>query len=361
MIQKPYKMKLIRNVALAALGVFALTSCDAFKDDLGTCPKAQINLTFTWNMNFIDKFQDDVHCIDVYVFQITGTKAVNDYQTKFFTYAELSENEIKSGVSSVDLNQNLKPGETISEGRYIAVIHGGNNCSLSSFDKGFDLNENLTLSDLSLHLNESYYDNPNLTEDQRKELEIHDSFFGIQEFTVSNGSTTVTTIDLKRNTNKIHVNMVYKDQSLFTDFTDYDLEITDDNNDLLNDNTVEPTGVVTYRPFSKTVSADKKTHSSIFSVSRLVNDVNPNLPVLTISKAGSTSDKDKVELHLIEWIKNSDAYKNFNGITSDKLQEYLDRNYDWEVRIELGEYNGFLGADIVVKPWEARNDEIDVQ
>lgn len=379
MIKINNKFKLVRNIALASVGLMSLASCDAFKDDLPTCPKAQMQMTFTWNMDFIDRFQDDVHCIDVYIFNVVGTKVGENYETKFFTYAELNEDQIKAGNNSVDLNAHLKPGETLAEGKYIAVIYGGNNCSLTSFDKTFTVDENLTLHDLSLHLNESKYDNPNLTEAERGELELHDSFFGIQEFEVKANQLTNTVVDLKRNTNKIHVNMYYKDQvTAFNDINDYSLEIVDDNNDLLFNNRVDETGEVTYRPFEKSLVNSNKNHNSTFSLSRLVIDGNENLPELRIAnnnpKTKADGEPQYIQLtedgspwKLIDHIKQSDRYKDFlnnykSNIDNDQnLQEYLDRNYDWYIDIALGEYNGFITASVTVRPWDVRNDEFEAQ
>lgn len=352
-------MKLIRNAIMAALPLTILASCHAFKDDLPLCPApmAEIKFTYTMNMDFDDKFADKVHCIDLYVFKVVENPATKagDVITKFVAeYHEDNNDVIKTGQFSITME--LEPGN------YQAVVYGGMSCSQASFDKLFKEDENLTIEDLEVALNSSYYfDNSDATGDptgdiDRSALELHDHFFGTTSFSVEDQQTTPVTIDLMKNTNTIHVKLINDDDSVINP-EDFNMYIVDDNNNLDADNEIMESGAIAYRPFFKDY-ADPADHSvalASFNVSKLKKENDPRLIVLDKNR---TDNSLLIDEHLMNGILA--AKDAFNAAGMDD-QEFLDRNDEWEFIFRIDTVkNAWISVTIKVRDWEVRFDNFEV-
>lgn len=345
---KPNKMKLIRNCAVATLGLMALTSCDAMKDDLDPCPYTDdtvISFYYKYNMSNVDLFSSNVHCIDLYIFDQKTHQFVTYYQ-------ETNPAVVQSGHFYVTL--------PLEKGDYTAVVYGGAACGDSSFDKGFTVNDNLKYEDLSLSLNSDFYfDDSDATGDvfgyltDRSNLKLHPLFYGRLDFTVKETRPTRGANDyqvpMMRNTNTLTLTVKNKNgESL--NIEDYHFMLKDVNNDFDHTNYVSDNGEIMYRPYEKENNPDGTAYVS-FAVSRLTTY---NDPVLIISDAQNNQVSLKVLNEILSLLSELDLDFELSGD-----QEYLDREHHFELEVGLGEENGVLQADIKVKPWDVRNDDID--
>lgn len=341
-------MKLIRTVAMASLGLLALTSCDAFKDDPSLClypDEAKITFKYQYNMDNVDKFADPVegvHCIDLYVF---------DKKTETLVAIEEETNPLVLQTGTFSFTLSLPKGE------YFAVAYGGAACEDTSFDKGFTPQIGVTkYSNLSVSLKEDFYYDPTDDEalfealgDERSQLKLHPLFYGRQEFTV-NESTRATVehlVPMMRNTNTLKVSLKsVNGESL--DVEKYHFMLKDVNNDFDHTNHVSESGEIAYRPFEKK-NVDGVAEVS-FALSRLTTYNTPQL-IIRDQVAEQILPAIDVKDEILSLLDQLDLdYEFTNG-----EQEYLDREHYWNIEIVL---DGTLIVSVTVKPWNVVEDPI---
>lgn len=345
---------------VTCLSALSLGSCNLLYDDLQPCPekevpRAQINFTFTQNMEFEDQFADKVHCIDLYIFKHGGTIVYQHHQE--------SDNE---STRSVDNMHTLE----LEPGFYDAVVYGGMFCTQSSFQLVYTGDNDLTLNDLEVALDKSYYfdaseetGDPSDHLEDHSTLEIHDHFYGIKEnFLVEEEGDTSITIDLERNTNRINVKLFYADNSAI-DVNDYRLYIIDDNNSFDTNNDLTESGLIAYRPYSKTNLTEngKPMAEADFTVSKLYKNnkdqfgrITPELVVVDKNTGEYVVDYEDLMPYLLA---AKDAYSNATGMSDE---EFLRRNYEWNIEVKLGvTKNTWLSIIIKVDDWEVRFDNIE--
>lgn len=348
---------LILKGLIGAAGVMMLSSCDSLYDKLQPCPEveppmARINLTFTQNMEFEDLFGDQVHCIDLYLFNHGGNLVYEHHQ----------ESETKS-TRSVDNQISL----SLEPGYYDIMVYGGMFCTQSSFKMAYDINEDIRIKDLEVTLDQSFYfddsdDTGDATEhiDDHSVLEMHDYFFGSQEnFYVDESGLTTLTIDLERNTNRINVKLYNSDNSNI-DVNDYRLYIIDDNNTFNSQNELTESGLIAYRPYSKeNIEEDNiPKASSSFTVSKLYKndsyqfgEITPQLVVIDkeIGEESPVVDHQDLMPYLLA---AKDAYSNGTSMTDD---EFLRRNYEWTIELVIDkENNSWISLTVKIDDWEVR-------
>lgn len=347
-------MRLIRNVAAASIGILAMSSCTSFNDNLQPCPDptpdpvptkqaAELTFVYDYNMDYKDYFDVQVHCIDLYLFDENGNKVTSYHDS----------DKDNGGNYSVPID--LYPGD------YTVVVYGGTACKDASFEKLFEDNDNLKLTDLKVDMKKSYFymkdestDAPGslystLSEEEHNSLRLHRLFYGQSKFKIEDtkAAVAIDPIPLQRNTNIIKVSISNKNgNTILKD--DYHLLIADDNNTYNYKNELEKTGEIYYRPYVKDDNTSDNEMSAEFTISRLVTS---NNPLLVITDANS--QKVVPDVNIKKKILESNT-------TSLPEQEYLDRENSWLITIELGDDPLGLDAKISVKPWDYNQIEMDM-
>lgn len=340
-------MKLIPNLTAAAISLMAFGSCTMFNDNLAPCPDPVTELTFSYayNMDFQDYFKNEVHCLDLYIFDEEGALVE--------THHEKSDANIKTGGFKVQ--KSLEPG------KYKVIVYGGTSCNDASFQKLFTEDNNLKITDLKVDMKNAYYyltsgntDAPGsfyseLTEEQHKNLELHPLFYGYQEFEVLEDIdvTLVPTIDMQRDTNRVYVT-VRNENGQPVNKSDIHLTIQDDNNTFDYQNNIQKTGNINYRPYLKEDKTNN-TLSSEFTISRLMDTHSPMIMITS----GDPRDMNEeiLKANLLDKISKYKAEKG-GAIAEMPMQEYLDREYKWYVDVELPDDGSWIDAKIEVKDWD---------
>lgn len=351
-------MKLIRNLAVCSLSLMAMSSCTMFNDNLSPCPDPVTELSFKYdyNMDMTDKFADEVHCLDLYLFDESG-KIVT-------THHEESNDAIK--------NKGFKISKNLLPGKYTAVVFGGTSCQDASFDKKFSENENLTVTDLKVDMKNAYYyvyDQSTayntgglyseLTEAEHRNLELHNLYYGSAVFEVPEDEdvTVVPPINMQRDTNTILVNIINENGKALNR-NDCHLILKDDNNTFDYKNDLQQTGIIYYRPYLKNDQDKLNALNAQFTISRLISANKPQL----ILKASDDIEADKVkpgeniENHalIVDVLAKIREYKEKQEETVKSMpeQEYLDRENKWLIEITIPDDASWLDAKVEVKNWD---------
>ena len=359
------RLNLIRNTALASVGLVLLSGCHAFKDDLPKCPEPMANISFsyTMNMDYQDYFASSVHCLDLYVFKVIDSEARDGNASTVLVEKRHQENNDVIKTGNLSFNIPLVPG------KYQAVVYGGMNCTESSFDKIFAENDkNLSIDDLYVAMSTKfYYDNSPETGDPEEDgidhsaLELHDHFYGISNvFDVLEQTTTPIKIDMMKNTNIINFYIVDKDK-YDLEAHDYRMYIIDDNNEMGPDNLLIDSDDIVYRPYIKenTVSPKDATCPAIqssFSVSKLSTRRTPKFAVVN-----KVLGNDRPLLVMNDLLDKLLAAKDsFPGASSMDDQEFLNRNDEWTIITEMDiAKQTWVSITVKVRDWEVRYDNIE--
>ncbi|MDE6805260.1 MAG: FimB/Mfa2 family fimbrial subunit [Muribaculaceae bacterium] len=295
----------LKNLILPAITVVMLSSCSMFHDELEPCrQKANIRLSYTKNVEGTDKFNEQVHCAKVLLYDGSGT------------YMGQYDYDAAAGGISVSL----------PAGNYHAVAYGGMGCDEADFLFADPLSEGHKYSSLMTYLNG--------TRAGESSKDLHDHFHSTGDFTVAGLDTgeVSTVLDLTKNTNRFRVELMYEDGSAIT-ANDFICTITADNavTDYAN-NVVAQGEDVVYRAHTtgigtaETGEGDVPMAWSAFTTGRLTADSNITLHV------DRTAWPDKtLDLPLIEYLK--EVYK--HEMTTGTLQDYLDRQDTWNVSVTV--------------------------
>lgn len=352
-------MKLIPNLAVASLGVLALSSCTMFNDNLSPCPepappapeptavKTELTFRYDYNMDYADKFAQEVHCLDLFVFDKNGNYV--------YSYQELDNSKIKTGTFSVPVE--LLPGD------YTAIAFGGTACENASFEKLFTVNDNLHYSSLNVDMKNSYYyvsnqstDAPGnvyseLTEDEHASLELHNLYYGSLDFTVTaNTKVTLDPVKMQRNTNAIKVTLKYKNNDPINK-NDFHLTLEDDNNWFDYRNNIKKTGLILYRPYVKDEDPNDNVFSAQFTVSRIAESIaESNAPKIYIR---SSDDRT-----MVAEIPVLDEIKKYKQTVKPNMpdQEYFDRENSWEFEVTIGNDGAWGDVSFEVKDWDVNDN-----
>lgn len=358
-------MKFIHTLPMASFLVVGFVACTAFHDNLEPCPPTKIpepdpepqeisaELTFLYDYhlekdddgNYVDKFDDEVHCIELFIFD----KATGKIVGKPYRDAE------KGNEGNYSVSLSLYPGE------YTAVVYGGTACSEATFHQVKTDADIKKITDLSVEIKGDYFfpDNSDsnvfykeLSDEEHSNLRLHRLFYGTTGFTIEEEtkappvSVVPMQVPMQRNTNIVTVNLTHKNHNIAR--TDYHFAIEDDNNSYDWQNNIKKTGKIYYRPWLKEEDETDNKISAEFTVSRLMHT---NDPMLYIKDA----DLNDVitPLNLV-----SEALQTNN--TGLENQEYLDRRSSWEVNITIGDDPTDVEIEITVLPWEYNQSEKDI-
>lgn len=304
-------------IALSSFFFAALcSSCSAVYEDLDPCPQgANVRLTFCNNLSGDDKYDEQVHC------------------AKVLLYDEAGEFVSAHEFTGPTLSLALEPG------KYHAVAYGGMSCEESDFEFSHDLNVPHNYNDL-----QSWLKGTRAPESTKK---LHDHFHGMGDFTISDDDKEFisTSIDLTKNTNSFRIELVYSDGSPIK-ASDFNYTITADNSVADHKNSVVEQGTeVTYRPHAEGETTDASGVNVAWadlSVAHLMGDSKARLSVTNSMK------ETVVNLPLIEYLDKIRQHDAGNL----GLQSYLDKQDSWTLRFTLDRESDLLiSLTVKINDW----------
>ena len=358
------------TAATVALGLSALTSCGLVRDDLDPCPediktRFELRFIYDYNMEFANAFHNQVDCLSVYFFDGNGELMYIDY---------ITDPELLS-----DEDWRLYP--ELPDGDYHVVAYGGMDCDQASFYRTGNFPEGTHFTNLHVQLDPTSLVIP---ENSR----LHNHYYGSLDFTIGGeNGVTKATVPMMRNTNNIHIALQNENVSQPIDHNDFIFEITDDNNDFAHDNSLIPTGVITYQPWLKENRSTRPSLSDVtqeqtawwdqedvesradgtdfhaavghFTTSRLMDTYNTGKTTpttLNIHKADGTGTVFSIPLvKYMLMFKNEGAGASTNVMTD---QEYLDRENTWNFVFFIKD--GFwVQTHLIINDWEVRMNHTD--
>lgn len=330
---------------LPAAGLFM--SCSLVREGLPLCvePALELRFVYEYNMEYANAFHRQVDCLSAYFFDTEG-------------HLVLTERETDVSLLS-DEGYRMYP--SLSAGRYHVVVYGGMDCEMSSFS-GSTMSEGSRLRDLQVHMNPSC-----LTDAERRLL--HNHYYGSADIEVLPDADSRATVELMRNTNTIQVALQHMNGRAI-DCSDFEFEITDDNNDFDHENNLLATGEIIYKPYntlnSTTGTSDEASseggyeewHAALarFTTSRLVKRTELNNK-RTSTRLHVRRVKDGETVFSIPLVNYMLMFKNNNtgaGIDYMGDQEYLDRENRWNFVFFLDENDMWLSTRIIINDWEVR-------
>ena len=334
-------------VTLPIAGFFS--SCELVRDDLAECPSPSLELRFVYdyNMEFANAFHKQVDCLSAYFFDADGQLVAVEKVTDTALLA--------------DENYRMKP--QLPEGDYHVVAYGGMECEHASFSPT-SMTEGSLLNDLHVQLNPAC-----LIDNER--FRLHNHYYGAADFTVSLKEDTRATVEMMRNTNSIQVALQHTNGTP-VDCNDFIFEITDDNNDFDHENSLLPTGEITYKPWNTdnrttgtTGEPDNSDWSAAvaqFTTSRLVKPTAANNKQ-TASRLHVRRVKDGETVFSIPLVNYILLFKHDNsgaGLDGMSDQEYLDRENAWNFVFFLDQEGMWIRSRLIINDWEVRMNGADV-
>lgn len=305
----------LKNVLFFSLAPLAFCSCNAIYDDLDACPHgADVSLTYTRNMQAIDKYDTDVDCAKLLLFD-GSDDFVGEYEYE--------------GARIVNLE--------LPVGDYKAIVYGGMSCDDTDF-----LFTTTPGSGLKYDQVETYLSGTRTPESSRK---LHEHFHGLGSFTVEEEDMhhRPVTIDLTKNTNSFNVSLSYSDKSPIN-ASEYKFELIADNHVSNHENQVQKQGTpVTYRPHDITTEGNGEEITAHLSTPRLTLDRESKL---RITKSGETNPV--IDISILQYIEQM----HHKAMPGSSLQEYLDCEDIWNFEFVLQpEDEKIVGLSFKINNW----------
>lgn len=299
-------------IALAVLLTAGLSACDVLHDDLSGCD-LYLKFRYDYNLDNEDRFAEQVEEVKIFVFDESGA---------FLGQFGESGGALKQDGYRMRIPYELKGCR--------AVVWAGKTdrfYSLPVLAVG-DPMERLTLE----------YGPENDVSDKRLDPLWHAGPVTM-EFPEDGG--TVQTVSLVRNTNDVAVGLTRGDAPVGV--SDFVIEITGANGayDYKNAFAGNPRRI-TYRPCPETTTGE----TARLHTMRFVKGSDVSLAVRSVSSGRAIDIGGNTEIDLIEYLLKSKP----DGMND---QEYLDRQYEWDVDIRLGDKsdNGYLALSITINGW----------
>ncbi len=324
------KLKFVNHsLCVALLGATGLLSgCSVF-EDLEPCRNnAQVRLRYTRNMAGQDRYDSDVHCSRVLIYDADG----NYLSTH------------TPDGANVDI--------PLLEGNYHLIAFGGMHCEESSFAFNLDAGQTHNYFDLVSELGGT---RAAVTESASP---LHSHFQATADFSMQNleGAHVPVEVDLTKNTNHITVEMATKDVPITAGA--YTATITADNAVISHDGKIAKQATpVTYRPYGKTMATlsygDGKQVPCIseeFDLS-IIDEQNPT--VLRVYAPDGTLVLTQQLLPLFEKAREQE-------LPAAEMREYLDRQDNWVVQLtDLDPGNGYTGVKVSINGWVIVNNKFE--
>lgn len=307
----------LKNLILPAISMALLGSCSMFHDDLPQCrQKVTVRLNYTRNVDGTDKFDEQVHCAKVLLYDGDGV------------FIDQYDYDSTEGLSV-----------TLPAGNYHAVAYGGMGCDRADFLFSNPLEEGHNYTSL-----ETYLSGTRAAESAK---DLHDHFHAMGDFMVKNTDVgeVSATFDMTKNTNRFRVEISYND-GMPVGTGDFSCVMTADNGVTDHKNDIVAQGeAITYRAHSEGTGTTENASGDMvpgiweeFTTGRLTNDMDVHLRI--VPSWGSNT----IDLPLIDYLDEI-RRKDLGDMS---LQDYLDRQDRWTIKITV-EPNNHLAVVVSVK------------
>lgn len=328
------------RVGLMSLILAVGLSCSTIFTNQEDCPRGvSLRFIYDYNMEYANAFHSKVHCVSVYVFDEAGNHVMTIGET-----------------SDVLRNEDYRMPVVLDPGNYTLLAYGGLACQ----DRSFDITSYNAKASGS-HINDMYV---NLKHDDFvSDQSLHHLFYGAADVEVSHEDEFLETdVYMMKNTNNIRVILQQLNGDPL-DIEDFTFSIVDDNTLFSYDNSLIPSGLVTYKPWdlgqmsTGTMSPEGEEEDqdivvayAEFSTSRLVTS---NSPRLIVKRADYESDIINIPLNNYLLLLKSSQYSDMGK------QEFLDRESDWTLIFFLDANRLWINTHIVINDWVVRLNHME--
>ncbi len=342
-------------IMFIAPAVAGLSSCNGvIYDDLDPCPEGvRLRFVYDYNMEFANAFPSQVECLTVLVYNSDGS------------YRETHTVTDRSLLS----NENWRLDIDLPEGDYKIIAYGGLACGDKSYHFVETPAPSTQLGSLQVALNQEIKDRVIGTD-------LHKLFWGttLEKENGSDKTDFSKAIDVKvrkstmaydeytvymmRDTNNLRIVL----QELSGDPVDdrfFNFEVIDDNTLMGWNNAVIPAAPFTYLPWTRGQAStgllpdgsECKVAFAEFSFGRLVTE---NAPVLRVTRVSDGSEVINIPLINYLALMKSESFYNM------PVQEYLDRENQWNMTFFLDRHWKWISVQIEVQGWSVRINNPDL-
>lgn len=333
---------------LTSLMAGTLTSCHAVWEDEPVCPQGlSIRFVYDYNMEDANAFMSQVHCLTALIYDEQGQLVKTVVETD---RAKLSD-------------ENWRMTVDLPEGTYRVYAYGGMACENASFRFEGSNAEN---TDRRVALIPSLLTSP-------VGPNLHPLFFGELKHPGSQEEPELpvvgyndsdyqqVTVYMMKDTNNIRI-LLHNVDNTPLDVADFRFYVTDDNTLFNYDNSLIPSGEVTYWPWTTgNLGATRSDDGSAgempsfafaeISTSRLVTGSKSRLVIEEVS-----SGRTVLSIPLVQYLL---LYKSAN-ISRMGNQEFLDRKSEWEMSMFLDQTSvGWINVSIQIENWVVRINDIE--
>lgn len=167
---------------------------------------------------------------------------------------------------------------------------------------------------------------------------------GPTQMVFPNEGGTAQTVGLVRNTNDIKVSLTRKSETL--DTGDFDIRVEGTNGVYDHNNHIPGQSEnIIYTPCKECGAAAPVSHTQLHTL-RLIEGIPMKLTVTEKSTGRKIDIGGRTDINLVEYLLKSRP----EGMGR---QEYLDRRYEWDVSLRLGDdaQNGYIALSITINGW----------
>lgn len=334
------------GLAVTALSVSALTSCDVIYEDMDPCPEgAELRFVYEYNLEFYNTFPAQVTCLTVLVYDAQG-------------------NYIKTLTETSDVlsDENWRMKIDLPAGQYTFIAYGGMACDDASFQFSPSPGGGVPMTDVNVELR------PGIVTPTSSKL-IHPLFYGALDLEVLAENTTYThgTVKLMKDTNDLRI-LLHNADGSDVDVNDFRFTLTDNNTLFSFDNQLLPSPQVTYLPWyteniggtepNAEADGDDADGDRIpsfaaaeISTSRFVTSSSAKLVIEQISTERTVLSIPLVKYLLLYKSNNDKRFKEMGP------QEFLDRKSQWEMTLFL-DPTPWGSVTIYIEDWRVRINDI---
>lgn len=336
------------------------TSCSQMHEDLDDCPYGlYLSFQYDYNLQRADMFSDHVGAVTVYVFDQDGRYVTKQEETNVGTYRPLAS-------PLYQMHMNLEPGT------YKFLVLAG--------QKGYD--EQLAGNGARFVRTEpAAGDSLSALRVQLETLQEGETFrvvnnglpldtlwhgMLLEEVEVSNTRPTYKTISLVRDTKKINVTLRELDDPTKMDIANYEMHITDHNDRIRWDNSLDEGHTVVYTPHQTWNTEDstpafdvsgnpiegvgRMAHADFMTSRILYHGDAARDAILSVTNRETGVEVIRVNLpDLLSRLRTSEDIYRYEP------QEFLDRGYDYQLEFFLkGDRLAYVNISISILGWAQR-------
>ena len=373
---------LIASLTLAAIG------CSMMEEDRSDCPTGlYVRFVYDYNTQRADMFKDHVGYVNVYVYDEDGHKVAErsvantngDAPLSMYGYAmHFGTNELPTGrryrLQAIAMQRQWDetlhtPGAKyrrteVNDTASLRITLDYASTTISgSVASGLHPVDNTAPLDTLWHtlkvtaLAPTYgRQSPSMAATEKPY-----SIYPLEEqmVTVNEGYATYATLSLIRDTKHLNLTIFQTDNPSEMDADDYEVGITDDNATLTSDNSVEQGDSLLYTPYAQWTSAPG-TNEAMGHYNIMFNRImypTADKPSAQLYIRHKSTGKTVVKIDLARYL----AECRISPLWNYSPQEYLDREYDYELNFFLqGDKWKYCSIVIHAMPWSVRkqNEEL---